>query len=305
MISLRQHAISIAAIFLALTIGLFLGSGFIGDKVNSATGTSRDRIGDLESERDKLNAQVNAGNGFVSAVSPQLLADKLNGSSVIVVTAPNAADGDVAAVKEALNAGGAKFAGQIGLTDELLRDQSAEKLRTIIDQSIPAGGSLRPELTDSGGRVGDLLGALTLNATGTAAASRTDVVNGLSALREGGYITYTDNAVGSGKAVVVVTGDAYGADSGAQGQLTANLAAAMARRSGAGILVGRTGSAEGGSPIAVVRADPSLSNEISTVDNVDVQMGRVTTVLALSTDLRGKPGAYGTGPGARAITPGA
>lgn len=303
MISLRQHAISIVAIFLALTLGLFLGSGFVGDKVNSATGTSRDRIGDLQTERDKLNAQVNAGNGFVAAVSPTLLAGKLTGTPVIVVTAPNAADGDVAAVKEALTAAGAKFAGQIGLTDDLLRDQSAEKLRTIIDQSIPAGGSLRPELTDSGGRVGDLLGTLTLSGTGTGTASRSDVNNGLAALRDGGFISFTDNAVGTGKAVVVVTGDAYGSDSGAQGQLTANLAAAMARRSGAGVLVGRTGSAEGGSPIAVIRADPSLSNEIATVDNVDVQMGRVTTVLALSADLRGKPGAFGTGPGARAITP--
>ncbi|NMO05278.1 copper transporter [Gordonia sp. TBRC 11910] len=303
MISLRQHAISIVAIFLALTLGLFLGSGFIGDKVNSATGTSRDRIGDLEAQRDKLNTQVNAGNSFVAAVSPQLLAGKLAGSSVIVVTAPNAADGDVAAVKEALTAAGAKFSGQIGLTDQLLGDQSAEKLRTIIDQSIPAGASLRPELTDSGGRVGDLLGTLTLSATGVATASRNDVVNGLAALREGGYITYTDNAVGTGRAVVVVTGDAYPTSSGAQGQLTANLAAAMARRTGAGILLGRTGSAEGGSPIAVIRADPSLRNEISTVDNVDQQMGRVTTVLALAGDLHGKPGAYGTGPGARAITP--
>ncbi|NED63463.1 copper transporter, partial [Streptomyces sp. SID10244] len=64
MISLRQHAISLVAVFLALAVGLFLGSGFIGDRVNSVTGTSRDRIGDLEKQRDQLNEQVNAANSF-------------------------------------------------------------------------------------------------------------------------------------------------------------------------------------------------------------------------------------------------
>lgn len=290
--------------FLALTLGLFLGSGFLGDKVNSVAGTSRDRIGDLETQRDKLNAQVNAGNGFVSAVTPQLLANKLSGRSVIVVSAPNASDGDVLAVKEALNAAGGRFAGQLGLTDQLLADTSAEKLRTIIDQSIPAGGALKPEYTDSGARVGDLLGALTLSPTGASTVSKADLGNGLSALRDGGYVTFTNNAISTGQAVVVVTGDAYPSNSGAQGQLTAKLATAMAAHGTAGVLAGRTGSAEGGSPIAIVRSDPSLRGLVSTVDNVDQQMGRVTTVLALAADVKGKPAAFGTGPGAVAITPG-
>ncbi len=99
MISLRQHAISLVAVFLALALGLFLGSGFVGDRVNSMTGTSRDRIGDLESERDDLNAKLNASNSFDLAITPRLIANKLKGQSVLVVTAPNAADADVDAVR--------------------------------------------------------------------------------------------------------------------------------------------------------------------------------------------------------------
>ena len=38
-------------------------------------------------------------------------------------------------------------------------------------------------------------------------------------------------------------------------------------------LVGRIGSATGGSPIAIVRSDPALGNAISTVDNADVPDG--------------------------------
>ncbi len=304
MISLRQHAISLVAVFLALAVGLFLGSGFIGDSVNSVTGTSRDRIGDLEKERDELNQQLNAANSFEAAIAPRLIEGTLTDHSVLVVTAPGAADADVDAVKESISSAGGRFAGQIALTDALVRDQDAEQLRTIVDQTIPPGTTLRTELTDSGGRSGDLLGALLLHRDGTAPASTSDARLGLQALREGGFISFADRAVRSADLVVMVTGDALPDNSGAQGQLLARLAAAMAARGQGGALVGRSGSAAGGSPIAVVRADPGLGNAVSTVDNVDQQTGRITTVLVLENESSGRTGAFGTGAGARSITVG-
>ncbi len=304
MISPRQHAISLVAVFLALAVGLFLGSGFIGDQVNSLTGSSRDRLGDLEKQRDELNEQVNAANSFGAAVAPRLIDGTLKGQSVLVVTTPDAADPDVDAVKESISSAGARFSGQIALTDALVRDQNAEQLRTIVDQTIPPGTTLRAELTDSGGRIGDLLGALALHRDGQSGATAGDTRLGLQALREGGFIQYADNAVSEADLVVVVGGDALPGDAGAQGQLVGRMAAAMAARGQGGALVGRTGSATGGSPIAVVRSDPSLGNAVSTVDNVDQQTGRITTVLVLAQESDGKTGAYGTGPGARAITVG-
>ncbi|RPA20015.1 copper transporter [Gordonia sp. OPL2] len=304
MISPRQHAISLVAVFLALAVGLFLGSGFIGDQVNSLTGTSRDRLGDLEKQRDELNEQVNAANSFGAAVAPRLIDGTLKGQSVLVVTTPDAADPDVDAVKESISSAGARFSGQIALTDALVRDQNAEQLRTIVDQTIPPGTTLRAELTDSGGRIGDLIGALALRRDGQSGATAGDTRLGLQALREGGFIQYADNAVSEADLVVVVAGDALAGDAGAQGQLVGRMAAAMAARGQGGALVGRTGSATGGSPIAVVRSDPSLGNAVSTVDNVDQQTGRITTILVLAQESDGKTGAYGTGPGARAITVG-
>lgn len=304
MISPRQHAISLVAVFLALAVGLFLGSGFIGDQVNSLTGTSRDRLGDLEKQRDELNEQVNAANSFGAAVAPRLIDGTLKGQSVLVVTTPDAADPDVDAVKESISSAGARFSGQIALTDALVRDQNAEQLRTIVDQTIPPGTTLRAELTDSGGRIGDLIGALALRRDGQSGATAGDTRLGLQALREGGFIQYADNAVSEADLVVVVGGDALAGDAGAQGQLVGRMAAAMAARGQGGALVGRTGSATGGSPIAVVRSDPSLGNAVSTVDNVDQQTGRITTILVLAQESDGKTGAYGTGPGARAITVG-
>ena len=64
----RRYVVT-SLVFLALALGLFLGSGFVGDRVNSMTGTSRDRIGDLENERDDLNAKLNASNSFDHAIA--------------------------------------------------------------------------------------------------------------------------------------------------------------------------------------------------------------------------------------------
>ncbi|MFZ2511508.1 MAG: copper transporter, partial [Gordonia sp. (in: high G+C Gram-positive bacteria)] len=60
--------------------------------------------------------------------------------------------------------------------------------------------------------------------------------------------------------------------------------------------------AQGGAPIAVVRADPALAKALSTVDDIAEQPGRVTVVLAAGAIKDGKVGAYGTGPGATSVT---
>ncbi|MBY4571827.1 channel protein [Gordonia sihwensis] len=305
MISLRQHAVSLIAVFLALTLGLFLGSGFIGDRVNALTGTDRDRIGKLQDERDALDKEVGNDTAFIKAIGPELTKGILNKRGVLIVTAPDAADGDVEALKGLVNGAGGTVTGQIALTTALVRDEQASKLRTVVDQSIPAGAQLRVEYTDSGSRLGDLLGTALLTRPGQAPASDSDRSTALQTLRQAGFLEYPDGAVRPADLVLVVTGGEMSSDSGAQGQFVGRFSAAMAARGSGGVLAGRSGSAEGGSPIGVVRSDPSLNNAVSTVDNVDQQTGQLTTVLALGDETDGRTGAYGTGPGATAITVGA
>lgn len=302
MITLRQHAISLIAVFLALAVGLFLGSGFIGDGLNRLTGADRDRLGTVTDERDALARQVNTDTGFIDGVTPRLVGGTLERTAVLVVTTPEAAENDVEAIKGLINDAGGTFAGQLALTTALIRDESAAKLASIVDQSIPSGQQLRRELTDSGSRLGDLLGATLLVRSGdtpVAAAERSTV---LATLSEAGLVNSTAEAVKSAQLVVVVTGGALPADSGAQGQLVARFAAAMAQRGSGGVLAGREGSADGGAPVAVVRSDPALATSLSTVDDIGAQPGRVTVVLAADAVSRGRSGAYGTGAGATSVT---
>ncbi len=302
---MRQHAVSIIAVFLALALGLFLGSGFIGDRMNALTGTDRDRIGTLQDENDTLSTRTGNDAAFQKAITGRLVKGALDKRSVLLVTAPNAADADVESLTTLVNEAGGTVSGQLALSDALVRDESASKLRTIVDQSIPSGAQLRVQYTDSGSRLGDLLGVTLLKRDGQRPASESDRGTVLSALREGGFLEFPHGSITPADLVVVVTGDGLPEDSGAQGQLIGRFAAAMTARGAGGVLVGRTGSAEGGSPIGVVRSDPSLGNAVSTVDNLGQETGRITTILALQEEQHGRTGAYGTAQGATVITVGA
>ncbi|GAB2637287.1 copper transporter [Gordonia jinhuaensis] len=299
MISFRHHVFSVIAIFLALAVGLAIGAGFLGDRSSG----SSDDAAELRHRNGELTAQVNSANSFADAVGARAIAGSLRDSSALIVTTPTASPDDVAAVATLLKSAGASSAGQLTLTDQFLSDSASAKLGTIVDQSIPADKPLRTELTDSGGRTGDLIGALLLtkdDAGGDEPSSTATA--GLQALRQGGFVDFADGSLRTAKYVVVVTGGALPADSGARGQIVANCAAALADRAQAGVLSGRSGSADGPSPVAVVRANRTLAEELSTVDNLEQPSGRLTTVLALSDRPNGKTGAYGTGRGADSVT---
>ena len=64
MISLRQHAISLAAVFLALAIGVVLGSGLLSDTLLSGL---RDEKKDLQGQINTLTDQKNALNEKLGA----------------------------------------------------------------------------------------------------------------------------------------------------------------------------------------------------------------------------------------------
>src|ERR1700741_1506112 len=66
MISLRQHALSLAAVFLALAVGVVLGSGFLSDTLLSSL---RDEKRDLYSQINGLNDQKNTLNEKLSAAN--------------------------------------------------------------------------------------------------------------------------------------------------------------------------------------------------------------------------------------------
>lgn len=314
MISLRQHAFSLAAVFLALAVGVVLGSGFLSDTLLSSLRDEKrnlyTQISGLNDQKNILNEKVSAANNFDNQLLGRIVHDALGGTSVVVFRTPDAKDDDVVAVSKIVVQAGGTVIGTVSLTQEFVDANSAEKLRTVVNSSIlPAGAQLSTKLIDQGSQAGDLLGiALLINANpaipDVGEAQRGTV---LVALRDTGFITYQtyhpNDHLGAANAALVITGGSLPQDAGNQGVSVARFAAALAPHGSGTLLAGRDGSATGIAAVAVARADAGMAAAISTVDNVDAEPGRITAILGLHDLLSGgHTGQYGIGHGATSIT---
>lgn len=310
MISLRHHAISLAAVFLALAVGVFLGSGVLSDTLLSGLRDEKQdlskQITSLTDQRNALNEKLAAADDFDKQMSSRIVKDALAGKSVVLFRTPDADNDDVAAMSRIVGQAGGIVTGTVALTKEFVDANSAEKLRSVVNSSIvPAGAQLSTALVDQGSQAGDLLGiALLINrnpAIRPADDAQRDTV--LAALRDTGFLTYQGDHLGAANTAVVITGGALGDDAGNQGSTVARFAAGMAPHGSGTVLAGRDGSATGTSALAVTRSDAGMAADVTTVDDIGSESGRITTVLALQNLINGaSSGKFGTGPGSASVT---
>jgi hypothetical protein len=309
-ISLRTHAISLAAVFLALAVGVALGSGLLSNTVLSGLHDDKqelqNEINTLTDERNGLNEKLNAAGEFDAQMSPRILRDALAEKSVVVFRTPDASDDDVDALSRLLRQGGVTVTGTVALTQEFVDANSAEKLLSVVNSPIvPAGKQLNTASVDQGSQAGDLLGiALLINRDPKVQVvddAQRDAV--LAALRDTGFVTYGNQHIGAANTALIVTGGGLGDDAGNRGATVARFAAGLAPHGSGTVLVGRDGSASGTAAVAVTRSDAALSAAVSTIDDVDSESGRITAALALSDLINGgRPGQFGIGQGATSVT---
>lgn len=305
----RRHPIlSLAALVLALAIGVVLGSGVLNDTMRSGASAAKAALdkqaGSLSDENDSLTGRLKAADQFDTAISGRVVRDALAGKSVVVFRTPDAQDSDVDAVVRLIGQAGGAVTGTVGLTSEFVEAGSAEKLRSVVNSPIvPAGTQLNTALVDQSSQAGDLLGLVLLISRDPAIPPVGDEARDtvLAALRDTGFLTY--EKVTAANTALVVTGGALADDAGSRGLTVARFAAGLAPHGSGTVLAGRDGSATGVSAVAVTRADAGLADAVSTVDDVGTEAGRITTVLALQALIGGSaPGKFGVGPGANAVT---
>lgn len=293
MISLRYHAVSIAAVFLALCLGVLVGSTGVSDRLLGAVSNERDTLGgkvaQLTAERDALTSAQRASDEFAKRIGPGAVRGLLNGQTVTLVTAgADAADRDavVALIKQA----GAAVTGEVALTAAIGDPARADQLRSLTAQLLPAGAKL-PAASDTGSLAGGLLGGVLLAPNATPDQAR----GVLSGLASAGFVRPGDAPARANLALVLTGGSLTGIDAGDAAAVVARFAAALDRSGGGGaVLAGRAGSADATGVIGVARADPSITTVLSTVDDVQTGAGQVSTVLALREQVDGRAGRYGT-----------
>jgi hypothetical protein len=302
--------ISLAAVFLALAVGVVLGSVLLSDTVLSGMRAENEdlhsQIDALADQKSTLDEKLSTANDFNTQLAGRIVRGALTGRSVVIFRTPDAHNDDVDAVSQLVGQAGGSVTETLSLTQQFVDDNSAEKLRSVVDSSIvPAGAQLSTKLVDQGSQAGDLLGIALLNRANDPGPAvddgQRDTV--LAALRDTGFLTYGDQHVGAADAAVVITGGALGDDAGNRGASVARFAAALAPHGSGTVLAGRDGCASGTAAVAVARADAGMAGAISTVDDVDAESGRITVIMAASDLIKGAhPAQYGTGHGAGAVT---
>ena len=312
MIDFRYHLVSIVAVFLALAIGIVIGStsvlkGAVLSGLQKTSAAEKSRIDSLYAQNSQLKQQLNAAESFASASEHVLLDSLLAGQRVVVVEAPGAPSSVVSGVQNALTTAGATVTGQVQFQTQFFSTGAAAELDTLNRQLTPAGVTLHTGSPQA--QASELIASaiLTKNTpdqalAGSAEAADQTILAGYAA---GGYLTASPRPADRATLAVVITpaSPPSTSDANVASQDLVTLAQQL-NLAGSGTVVASQLSGSGpGSAIDVMRAG-GRGGHLSSVDNADTASGQIVVAQALYEQLaEGKSGNYGALPGATAPGP--
>ena len=116
MIDFRYHLVSIVAVFLALALGLLLGSTVLRPYalkgLQALSKHQKQQIDSLQQTNKQLQSQLASNNQFAQANAPQILHQLLAGQRVVLVVAPGAPSSVVSGDTQNLGLAGDRRTGQ-------------------------------------------------------------------------------------------------------------------------------------------------------------------------------------------------
>lgn len=316
MISLRYHIVSLVAVFLALALGIVVGSTVLQEgTVSALRATSqevRQRSEENRTENLALKQEISRYQAFGTAVLPELVQDRLKGRSVVLVDTDKVDSGLRDSVRKVLEDAGARVDGQITFADErlalgadadrtamarvlavdagapeVLRDELVKKLaaRLATSTALPQEDSQRPSDMLTGLQDADFLADLKLSQP---LAAGTDPFP-----RQGSMFVLLGPAA---TATATVAPDAF----------LVPLAEQVSTQAGGGPVAGGEAAAvpEESSWIIALRDNRAVSRRVSGIDAVDTVYGQLALVEALEDSLQQLPaGQYGFKDGASGLLP--
>jgi hypothetical protein len=298
-IDFRYHIVSLISVFLALALGIVVGTtqlngAVLSDLRHQVKGLKNDKHS-LQTDNRGLQGQLDAGNNFVKSVAPAVVAGRLSGHNVLVVAAPDADGGMVSGVTKEMQNAGATITAQVKLTGDYVNPSRASDLKQYITSSLPAGFTL-PATDDAGVLAGALLADVLAGKSGQQEPTKIERQQVLAGFGTLNVMRLQDTDVKTADyAVLVTSGEPSGDTAQAQTHMLSSLATALQQRSKAVLVAGNAASADTDGLLGAIRGDDGLSGKISTVDNADSVAGQVTSVLGLVQLGAGKPaGQYGT-----------
>jgi hypothetical protein len=323
-IDFRYHLVSIVAVFLALAIGIVLGTtelqGPAYNILNSTTGKLQNELDQANGQRDAAQQQASLGDQYAQAVEPVVLNGLLAGQRLLIVTEPGASASVVTGISSAAAEAGATVTGQIALQDKFF-DTSATTLDSLnqvnMDMAAHAGIALQSGETYQEQAAQVIASQILVKSTGSRTSQQatvqqpssgpeSDAQPVLAAYANLGFLTITGQPSTQATLAVIVTPQIApsGGSADSLDQLLVPVAAELAAASSATVVAGTSAGSGPGSPIAVLRSN-NVSNQVSSVDDADLVAGQTVVIQALAVLLNGgKAGSYGfTSNGASAVAP--
>jgi hypothetical protein len=314
-ISLRYHIVSLVAVFLALALGIVVGSTVLQEGTVSVLRATSDRVRE-ESDRNSrenvaLNQEVSRLQSFGATVLPDLVRDRLKGRSVVLVDTDKVDSGMRDSVRKVLEDAGADVDGQITFADErlaLAADADRAAMGRLLAADAGAPEVLRGELVkrlaerlatpsampqDDSQRASDMLTGL----------QDADFLADLKLSRP--MAAGTDPFPRQGSMFVLLGPGAATTAAVAPDAFLVPLADQVSTRTSAPVAGAEAAAVPRESSwVIALRDNRAVSRRVSGIDSVDKVYGQLALVQALQGSLLQLPaGQYGTKDGASGLLP--
>jgi len=314
-ISLRYHIVSLVAVFLALALGIVVGSTVLQEGTVSVLRATSDRVRKESDENSRRNVELAKQNGdlqrFGASVLPQLVQDRLKGRSVVLVDTDKVDSGLRDGVRKVLEDAGAEVDGQITFADDRLAlgadaDRTAMARLLAVDAADP--DVLRGELVKK-------LAARLATSTALPQQDGQRASDMLTGLQDADFLADlklsrplaagTDPFPRQGSIFVLLGPAAAATTALAPNTFLVPLADQVSTQTG-GPVAGAEAAAvpKETSWILALRDNRAVSRRVSGIDSVDTVHGQLALVQALQGSLQQLPaGQYGTKDGASGLLP--
>jgi hypothetical protein len=304
-INFRYHVVSLTAVFLALAIGLVVGTtalnGPVADSLkNQVDSLSRDNSNYRE-QANQYREELDRTQEFATELSPTVLNGKLAGRKILVVALPGT-DDYAEGVVSMLKVAGATITGTVTVQEKFLDPANNTELLDLADKaSQPTASTDGGPLNSDGVETSSALIARGLQ-QGATAVTPGDLTALLTAYTEAGYLAVSEGVVPGAEATVVVSGlPPVDSNAAKKNDNAVTLTDQFAKNRP--LVVGGNGIGEG-NLVAAIRADPTLVQKISTVDFASTQQGQLATAMTVIERVVGsKVGQYGLSAGATSQVP--
>lgn len=298
MIDFRYHLVSLISVFLALALGIVVGTtklnGKVLDDLRGQVHSLKNDKRSLQNTERSLEQQLKSGDQFATKAAPGLVADRLKGDTVAIIAAPGADNAAKDSVQKMVEVAGGTVVSRYQLTDDYIDPRRASDLQNFVTGNQPPGFD-RPDTDDPGELAGALLSYITMSGHKSGPApSGVEVSQVLSGFSGLGMLRLESSQVKPAQYAVLVTGNPPSGDTAsAQVRTLIELAEALDKAGRGTVVIGGTSSAEDAGVIGTIRRDDDMMGKLSTIDNADTNSGQISVVFALNEQGDGNSGQYG------------